>query len=313
MRQVSVVIPTKNNAAFLEEAADSVLAQEGSFTLAELIIVDDGSTDPSARSVLQALSGQPGIRVMSNSRTPGPAGARNTGALAAASEWIAFLDADDVWLPGSLATRFAALHRFPDATLIAADFQVWYPDTAKVEAQFFETHPRPALVLAEAFRSKQPTKLHRPYREAFHTTFMHSCSLLVKRDAFWAVGGYEESLRFKEDEHLWIKLSQRNDLVFVPHSTFLYRQHSASMTAEETPHQVYDLLLLDVIARDDLLPDLKAEIRKRYTQAHAGIARWHRSRARFVRAMIAAIQGLRGEPTSIELWRQLSAALLLRA
>jgi len=105
LHTVSVIIPCFNAGRLVVEAVESIRAQTGSFSIAEILIVDDDSNDVQTHEALEELRQRPPIRVLRNSRTKGPAGARNTGAFAARGDWLAFLDADDIWLPDSLAAR----------------------------------------------------------------------------------------------------------------------------------------------------------------------------------------------------------------
>lgn len=95
---VSVVMPLFNGESYVREAIDSVLAQTQADL--ELIVVDDCSSDASARAV--ASYADPRIRLLSHERNKGAAQARNTAIAAARGRYIAFLDADDVWLPHKL-------------------------------------------------------------------------------------------------------------------------------------------------------------------------------------------------------------------
>ncbi|MEP7356398.1 MAG: glycosyltransferase [Anaerolineales bacterium] len=107
---VSVIVPVFNGARYLGQALDSILAQD--YNSLELIVVDDGSTDDSPR-IARAC---PPARLISQSNQ-GCGAAKNTGLAAASGEFLAFLDADDIWLPGKLSLQVAALRRNPQAGL----------------------------------------------------------------------------------------------------------------------------------------------------------------------------------------------------
>jgi glycosyltransferase involved in cell wall biosynthesis len=102
---VSVIIPAYNAAGFLAEALMSVAAQN--YTPLEVIVVDDGSADSTA-AVARAFSSS--VQLIEQPHA-GAGAARNTGVAAAHGDFLAFLDADDLWLPGSLALRLDALQR----------------------------------------------------------------------------------------------------------------------------------------------------------------------------------------------------------
>src|SRR5688572_29003777 len=104
MEKVSVVIPTKNRLDVLLRAINSVLNQEGVET--EIIIVDDGSTDGTSIGLEKFYSQ---IKLIRNKISRGGAVARNQGALSATSEYVAFLDSDDEWLPNHLVRKVSIL------------------------------------------------------------------------------------------------------------------------------------------------------------------------------------------------------------
>src|SRR5580693_7316547 len=107
---VSTVIPTYNSESTLGKAIDSVIAQDlGS----EIVVVDDGSTDGTDR-ILQAYGNS--LKVIRQPNA-GAAAARNTGVVAASGEYLAFLDADDAWLPDRLRLTVEALECNPKAVL----------------------------------------------------------------------------------------------------------------------------------------------------------------------------------------------------
>jgi glycosyltransferase involved in cell wall biosynthesis len=105
---VGVVLPTRDRPAELKAALDSVLAQEYPGRLVAVVVHDQSVPD-------QALADGDRVTVLANARTPGLAGARNTGILALDTDLIAFCDDDDDWLPGKLAAQVGALRARPRA------------------------------------------------------------------------------------------------------------------------------------------------------------------------------------------------------
>jgi glycosyltransferase involved in cell wall biosynthesis len=129
---ISVVIPAYNVAAYLDIALASVHAQ--SLQPAEIIVVDDGSTDAT-----RALAERAGVRVLAQANA-GAAAARNAGVAAAVSPWIAFLDADDRWLPDKLERQWAALEAAPEARVLATDTSLHFEAGGGVEPSGHAIH-----------------------------------------------------------------------------------------------------------------------------------------------------------------------------
>lgn len=111
---VSAIIPTYNRAAYLVQAVESALAQ--SYPALEIVVVDDGSTDGTREALTPYLHR---IRYIYQDNQ-GEAVARNTALAASKGELIAFLDSDDIWLPGRLETQVELLHSRPDVGMVAA-------------------------------------------------------------------------------------------------------------------------------------------------------------------------------------------------
>lgn len=308
--QVSVVIPCFNTGRPLLDALKSVIDQEGSFTLREVLIVDDNSTDPVTREVLNEAEQFPIVRILKNTRKKGPAGARNLGSIEAKGNWLAFLDSDDLWLQDSLAARFSALNFFPDASFISGDFQIWDSDTGEVESNFFRTRQRTSIYYEPAYQRNSPVQLSKPYRETLFTALCHSCSVVVKRETFIEAGGFEETLMYKEDHHLWFKLSKITNLILVPKSVFYYRQHIGNMTKRECSPFEYEKVMLDFVQQSEKLPALQDEINERYIKGFASDAQWFRSKGQFISALNACFKGMAIVRTDIRLWRQLLASIL---
>jgi len=202
---VSVVIPCYNQGSYLEGAIASVFAQ--SFGSWEVIVVDDGSTDPETISIMAELD-RPRIRMI---RQPnrGLAAARNAGMAAAKGRFLVPLDADDELTPGFIEKLLAALEAHPDAAF-AHCWAVLFGDLSGIWA------PRP----------------YNPYQMLLSNSVI-GC-VLLRADAWLAVRGYDESMRGgNEDWDLWLRLQAAGwSQVEVPEPLFRYRKHGISMSVE---------------------------------------------------------------------------------
>ena len=117
---ITVVIPAYNAERFLADAIQSILAQD--YAHLDIVVVDDGSTDETA-AVAQNFG--PSVRVIRQANA-GIGRARNAGVEIATSDLLAFLDADDVWVEDSLATRLAHLEAQPDLDGVFGLVETWY-------------------------------------------------------------------------------------------------------------------------------------------------------------------------------------------
>jgi GT2 family glycosyltransferase len=241
--RVSVVTPFLDAEAHLREAIDSVRAQ----TVAdwELLLVDDGSTDASASIAAAAAAGDARIRLLT--RPPGAAGgaaaARNLGIAAAAGAFVAFLDADDVLEPDMLAATLAAFDRNPNAAMVFGPTLWWHPGGGGdwLESTYRRAgriHRAPTLLRSLILLQKGQVPC--------------TCSVLVRKAALEAVGGFDVRFRLYEDQTLWVKLFRSYDVYITPERLSRYRQHPGSVSAGAAAAGEYDRMRAHSARRDFL-------------------------------------------------------------
>ena len=153
---VSVVIPVLNGERFVRDAIDSVLAQIGVST--QVIVVDNGSTDGTREAVRAKYENS---LVLLDEPRPGAAHARNTGVRAATGEYLAFLDADDIWLPGKLQRQLAELNSRPEIDMVFCHGQDFHsPELTGAEKSVAVCRPAPYPWIApSAFLCRRETFL----------------------------------------------------------------------------------------------------------------------------------------------------------
>lgn len=181
--RISVIIPTYNRRDFLEACLDSVFAQRRPPD--EVIVVDDGSTD-GTRDLVAAM---PAVRLIEQ-QNAGPGAARNRGAAEASGDYLAFLDSDDLWFPWSLEVIAEAIERFHGPSLLFASFRN-FAGPAIPEAEI-------ATLEARAYKDFLAS--------APDGCFAGAGMMIVRRDAFMAVGGFETSRMNAEDHDLALRL-----------------------------------------------------------------------------------------------------------
>ena len=307
---ISFVIPCYNAGKLLQEAVQSILAQQGNFSITDIIVVDDRSDDPETMRALKTLDGT--ARVVLNTRARGPAGARNFGAALVTSEYLCFLDADDVLPQSSLAHRVAALTLAQGPAFVGADFAMWWGGNHAEREGFFRTRERPARLLADAFEASAPIRLARPALQFLESTLCHCGTLLIENELFKASGGFDETLMFCEDHLFFIRLASRADYIFVPTVAMWYRQHPTSLTAGQfCPSEKYSIALRRWLAVDPHTAIRKAALR-RIQSLEVESARWYRQNVRYRDALRASGRALVLDWRSSPAWRELVASALIR-
>jgi glycosyltransferase involved in cell wall biosynthesis len=188
---ITIVIPTYNRLAFLQEAVASVVAQ--SYSRWELIVVDDGSDDGTTRDFI--CSPDPRISFISLSHTGNIASLRNTGAKAGKGEWLAFLDSDDIWMPEKLEIQIRKLYeekrRWGYGKFVLMDEQM-NPIPNKAGAFY----PYSGWIVKELVAT---------------TASVNIGSLVVERSFFEELDGFntDPELLFREDYELTLRLATK--------------------------------------------------------------------------------------------------------
>ena len=183
MPKFSVVIPLYNKEEFIENSLNSVLSQ--TFQDFEIIIIDDCSTDRSLSMVKQFTDKR--IKIIEHPKNKGLSASRNTGIKTANAEYIAFLDADDLWKPGFLEKIEFLIENYPQASLFATKYDVLLKNNKILEHQFqingFTNHG----IVSNFFGNNLNQSIFYP-----------SC-LCVQKKVFDAIGLYNESINYSED------------------------------------------------------------------------------------------------------------------
>lgn len=308
---VSVIIPCFRAGKFLKEAVSSALNQEGAFDLREVIVVDDGSDDEVTLEIYREIASWPKVQVLSNVGVKGSAGARNTGIRKAAGDWIAFLDADDWWLPDSLRVRFAALLNFPGADWIGGDFVEQERSGELLTSGRFARNLENYSFLRPAYENDTKSIcLKAPLREFLTQAPTHTIVSIVKRSLLEKVGLFEENLLRQQDIHLFLRLANQSAFVFVPRIVACYRLHEANSTRSLTHTQEWRIVaLLNLLDRPEFRTERKL-LRTQIAELHLSNSYEYRREQDFISARRSALQGGCISPGNIRLWKSFVASLL---
>src|SRR5918995_143489 len=180
---VSVVIPTYNRWPMIAEAVQSVLAQ--TFNAFELIVVDDGSTDSTARLLTSCDSR---LKVFSQPQT-GVAAARNAGVAMSQGKYISFLDSDDLWAPAKLATQTDFMEGNSEVHICQTE-EIWIRGGMRV-------NPRS--------RHRKPTG--DIFQRSLELCLISPSAVMMTKELFYLAGGFDESFPVCEDYDLWLRIA----------------------------------------------------------------------------------------------------------
>ncbi|MBM3393260.1 MAG: glycosyltransferase [Betaproteobacteria bacterium] len=210
MPRVSVVMAVYNGARFVDDALRSIFAQ--TFTDYEIICVDDGSTDASW-DLLETYQGRLNAFRQNNR---GQGAARNAGAAQATGEFLAFLDQDDCWYPHKLARQVEALDADSSAVLVYSN-----SDRMDQEGRVTQTG---------ATSAEWASALASPLGRLVGEGLVLPSSMMVRRDAFMRVSGFDVHLRGFEDFDLSARLRRIGRFLFLEEPALCYRQHEAGFS-----------------------------------------------------------------------------------
>ena len=229
MDRVSVVIPTYNRQEFLADAINSVLSQ--TIKPFEIIVIDDGSTDAS-EDVLKKYGDQIKLIRQENS---GVSVARNVGIKAAHGSLIAFLDSDDMWLPGKLERELEFFERDLNLALVHSD--------VFLVSDNVRTRPRAGR---ERFSGSC-------YAEFFSESpaFPILSTVIVRASALRRVGYFDERLRTSEDIDLWLRVSRAHLFAFITEPLVLRRIHGQNLTSDMAKFFATDLIVYEKAMSED--------------------------------------------------------------
>jgi len=212
--RVSVCIPTRNRAAWLAEALESVRAQ----TLQdfEIVVCDDASTDETLEVVAERAD--PRLRYLRHERPLGVAANRNACLQAARGRYVAWLDSDDRYLPRMLEIQCAALDRRPRAVMAHGAFHV------------IDTAGRRLPDWPQAFAADVVEPGRDAFRELTLRCYVSAPTVVTRRAVHQAVGPYRETLPVAEDWEMWMRFALHGDLAYTAEPVAEYRWHEGSVT-----------------------------------------------------------------------------------
>jgi glycosyltransferase involved in cell wall biosynthesis len=237
--KVTVIIIFLNaGETFFKEAIESVFAQ--TYDDWELLLVDDGSTDISTEIARQYVSAYPDrVRYLEHDRhqNRGMSAARNLGIDRARGEYIAFLDADDLWLPQKLERQVEILAAHPNVAMAYSSTWMWHSWAGNREDRQLDRGRKLGVV---PDRVVPPPQLLNLFIKGEAET-PGTCSVLIRTAAIQAVGGCEESFQgMFEDQALFAKICAQLPVFVASGYWDRYRQHSDSCCHSAQTQGIYD-------------------------------------------------------------------------
>jgi glycosyltransferase involved in cell wall biosynthesis len=202
----SVIIPVYNTEAYIRESIESAINQHG--VKHEIIVVNDGSTD---KSLVIAKSFGNQVKIY-NQKNMGLSAARNSGANIASGNYLAFLDADDVWMPGKLLAQ---------SNKIMEGYNIVY--TNRINIGQIRDLPE---IHSDIVKMPEGDI----WRDLLFGNMITASSSVILKELYRDIGGFNNDLRSCEDWDLWLRCSENNLIGFCPDPLVKYRFHSGGLS-----------------------------------------------------------------------------------
>lgn len=216
--KVSVVIPVYNGEAFIERAIQSIFNQ--SIQPYEVVVVNDGSRDGTAAKLAE-FGDEITVITITNA---GVANARNVGIKACTGDYIAFLDADDVWYTNKLEIQLDAFAKFPQVAFCCCDYDYFDKASNAIKNHFAR------------FKSNNLLNYDTPLKKSGFTiliniNFVGTCSTVIfKRELINKVGLFDVSLKQSEDYDMWLKFALVTNFIVLSDQLIEKKTHETNLT-----------------------------------------------------------------------------------
>ena len=214
MPYFSVVIPLYNKQNYIAATLKSVLAQ--TFTDFEVLVIDDVSTDNSTNVVKSIVDDR--IRIISHDKNSGLSASRNTGIKNAATPFIAFLDADDIWKPEFLQKIYELTVNYPEADLFGTKYEEIYPVSVVIEHQF----------------SIKTGIVDNYFQKEINQHIYCFSSICIRKEAFQKIGLFNEDISMGEDVDFNVRANLVSKLVYCNEALARITMHSENQITHST-------------------------------------------------------------------------------
>ena len=295
---ISIIVPAYNSARYLAEALDSALAQN--YEPKELIVVDDGSTDETSQIIARYGNRLEALRQPNQ----GSAVARNAGIAASRGEYIAFLDADDLWLPDKLCVQARYLDRHPEVGMVYSRWDV-QEESALTPARADYRH--------QAENGIDPERSGWLYNQLLFDCIVHTTTVVLRRSIAERVGPFDARYRRGQDYDYWLRVSRLTEIHCIARVLSVYRQRQGSITNSLHPMNYGYEVLSSAIARFGVTgPDGSVtpsnELNRRLAQLCFDFGYQHFQRGDPKIASRAFLRSIRHRPYRPKSWALLAAS-----
>lgn len=225
-KDVSVIMPNYNCIEYIEKAINSVLIQKN--VLFELIIIDDGSTDGSTEFLIDMQKKHKEIKLIRQCNK-GVIYARNKAIKKSNSKYIAFLDADDFWLPNKLEKQINYMKKNPNCGLSFTNYEHIDMNYKNIIDCFSYWEEISDYITG----NKNYRELQDPVNFILSANIIGTSSVVVKKDVIERAGGFDPTLKSASDWDCWLRVALLSDVAFTEEITMNYLMRPNSITSNK--------------------------------------------------------------------------------
>lgn len=279
--KISIIMPTYNRSDYICEAIESALGQ--TYDNIELIVIDDGSTD-GTRKQLEKYSSDRRFKYM-RQENQGQSIARNKGLKMAEGEFIAFLDSDNIWLPGKLERQVEIMNK-------NQSFDIFYGDGILIDEKG-----------AEVSRENMSRYSGNITRHLIKDNCVSMNTTLTRKKCFDELGGMSEEVRAGDDYELWLRLSTKFKFYYTPEYFVRYRVMDDQISTDKYRRFNSNERVLQKFF--ERFPESVTKVEKKRAISYFYIrkVRHEISERRFIRAFINIINALKHDAWWLGPWR----------
>lgn len=326
MYSIAVVIPCYNSSLTLGETLESLLSQTRACD--EVIVVDDGSQD-NTKEIIKRFKHYIKYIWQENS---GVGAARNKGVKSAISDWIAFCDADDVWLPGKLEIISQCLRKLPGINFIFHDFYIFDSMGITSEAATESDHTifpifrenditMPEILTHNLRLDLTGTVCQRQSVDAYYGVafpwlalgnFILPSSVIIRKDTFLNEEGFDISFQSAEETEFFLRISKSNRMLYIDLPLTGYRKSHGSLSrkTEMLSKNAMRALFKNCVEDTVVYEKYRKQIHRGISRRYCRLSYYYLSELKCTEAIKNAAASLKYDPFYKKAWFFLLASLL---
>jgi len=271
MEKVSIVIPTYNSGQYISDTLESVFKQ--TYKNIEIILVDDGSTDNTKEVIQPYLKN---IVYISQKNSGGPAKPRNVGIEHSTSNFVSFLDADDIFEPDKIEKSIELFKLKPSLGMVFNNFEKIDVESKKNRGKHIDENSSIwHLDIEQISKNMHRIKGESAFEELLKINFIGTSGVVVRKDVFKTVGDFDEAVTLGglEDRDMWIKIAKSYDIGYVDKVMHTYYIRDGSVSRRPVESSLAKIMVIKRYTNENLPNKTKKILKKNISKWYSDIGK----------------------------------------